>query len=347
MYQVIAGPRVQDNSHPRCSLSMAVYLFYFIIFLISYALYLSLFTLLKLYFCIISTSTLIYQLMRKRKVKLTRLFHRPVYLQTVGLCRGNFFLLCSGAGSSLADIRLRTGIEQEKEKLGFIHYHNRITVVNNAGISAATVAFGDNPSLFPLRADPCCLKKKKICPLFPLLWAFPDCNKGFNWHTQSCTRTHRAGFLHMFACAMHDCMCAPMAVRCPSIQQVAWPAHQEGLHLHNFNKTLSAPSSSLLRFPLLVLLLFLSLSHSPFFLTAPTFHSASHTSLSVGLLWYISSVPAFHLSWLWIMSLAPNVIESHRRAQAWVAVTDKHLCYLGISVCEGFPAHTELRDQQL
>lgn len=56
-----------------------------------------------------------------------------------------------------------------EKKLGFIiHYHNRITVVNKAGISAPMVAFGKDPSLFPLRASPHCLKKKKIYPLFPL-----------------------------------------------------------------------------------------------------------------------------------------------------------------------------------
>ena len=61
-------------------------------------------------------------------------------------------------------------MEQEGgRKLGFIlHYHNRITVANKAGISAPTVAFGEDPSLFPPRAGPRRLKKKKIYPLFGL-----------------------------------------------------------------------------------------------------------------------------------------------------------------------------------
>lgn len=56
-------------------------------------------------------------------------------------------------------------------KQGFIpHYHNGIRAVDKGGISAPTVAFGEDPSLFPALAGPCRLKKRgksTLCePLF-------------------------------------------------------------------------------------------------------------------------------------------------------------------------------------
>lgn len=80
------------------------------------------------------------------------------HLTVVFLCRK-----LSGGGVGTGDL---DGARRGR-KLGFIlHYHNRITVANKASISAPTVAFGEDPSLFPLRAGPRCLKK--IYPLFPL-----------------------------------------------------------------------------------------------------------------------------------------------------------------------------------
>lgn len=111
-------------------------------------------------------------------------------------------------------------------------------MVNKAGISAPMVAFGKDPSLFPLWAAPHCLKKKKIYPLFPLSWALPDCNKGLNWHTHTDLHKHtqRAHCARLCVCVVvHVCMCTLAAGRCLSIQQAAWPAHQKGLHLHNSN----------------------------------------------------------------------------------------------------------------
>lgn len=126
------------------------------------------------------------------------------------------------------------------KKLGFIpHYHNRITVVNKAGISAPTVAFGEDPSLFPPWASPHHLKKKKIYPLFPPFMSLARLQQGAQ-------RTHMHTDRHkLLVCVMCACMCALMAGQCLSVQQAAWPAHQKGLHLHNSNKTLSAPCPSL------------------------------------------------------------------------------------------------------
>lgn len=116
-------------------------------------------------------------------------------------------MLCSCAGSSLVGVK---GQEtwcwdgaRRRRKLGFIlHYHNRISAANKAGISAPTVAFGEDPSLFPLQAGPRHLKKKKIYSLFPLSWALPDCNKGLNGHTctQTCTNTHSMPLAHACVC---------------------------------------------------------------------------------------------------------------------------------------------------
>lgn len=139
---------------------------------------------------------------------------------------------------------LELGWNKKAEKLGFItHYHNRITVANKAGLSAPMVAFGKDPSLFPLWAGPCCLKK--IYPLFPLSRALPDCNKRLDWHTwtQTCTSTHSM-------LIASGCVCLHVHTHVwPVPQHSAWPAHQKGLHLHNSNKILSAPCPSLVHPP--------------------------------------------------------------------------------------------------
>lgn len=68
---------------------------------------------------------------------------------------------------------------RRRRKLGFIlHYHNRITVANKAGISAPTVAFGEDPSLFPQRASTRRLKKEKIYPSVPLSGTFARLQQG-------------------------------------------------------------------------------------------------------------------------------------------------------------------------
>lgn len=96
-------------------------------------------------------------------------------------------------------------------KLGFIlHYHNRITVANKASISAPTVAFGEDPSLFSSAGRPSLFKENlPFVPPFMSLAGLQQGAQRTHTHTHRAAQTHAACWSHIRVCVcnarLHVC----------------------------------------------------------------------------------------------------------------------------------------------